>query len=137
MKAISLKQPYATWVANGSKTIETRKWTTEYRGRLLIVSSKNPDLLQSFPTLEEQLDQFPLGYALATVELVDCRPMTKSDELAALCEIYPKAHAWILEDPKTFHPFKVKGALSIFEVEVPDDLDPETKAILSQESLYR
>lgn len=31
-KAISLKQPWANWVAEGKKMIETRKWTTRYRG---------------------------------------------------------------------------------------------------------
>ncbi|MBI2066116.1 ASCH domain-containing protein [Candidatus Woesebacteria bacterium] len=43
-KAISLKQPWANLVASGKKTIETRKWTTNYRGDLVICSSKKPDI---------------------------------------------------------------------------------------------
>lgn len=33
-KALSVKQPYASMIAQGSKTIETRNWPTEYRGDL-------------------------------------------------------------------------------------------------------
>lgn len=40
MKALSIIQPWATWIANGHKSIECRTWKTPYRGRLLIVSSK-------------------------------------------------------------------------------------------------
>lgn len=36
MRAITLTQPWATLVALGAKTVETRSWGTSYRGRLLI-----------------------------------------------------------------------------------------------------
>ena len=41
MKCLSLKQPYAILLANGKKTIETRKWNTKFRGDFLIHASKN------------------------------------------------------------------------------------------------
>ena len=103
MKAISLKQPWANYIASGEKTIETRKWSTKYRGELLIVSSKYPEIP-------------PAGQALAVVELVDCRPMVKADEKAAMCEVYPKAHSWFLKNVRRIKPFPVKGQLSIYEV---------------------
>ncbi len=103
MKAISLKQPFANWVAEGKKTIETRTWPTKYRGPLLIVSSKSPKIE-------------PAGFAVAIATVVDCRPMTEQDEPAACCKIYPKAWAWILEDIRPIKPFPVKGALGIYEV---------------------
>ena len=34
MNVLSLTEPYATLIKNGSKTIETRSWKTNYRGRL-------------------------------------------------------------------------------------------------------
>lgn len=37
---MSLKQPYATLLATGIKTIETRKWNTGFRGDFLIHASK-------------------------------------------------------------------------------------------------
>lgn len=32
MKVLSIKEPYATLIANGDKLIETRSWKTNYRG---------------------------------------------------------------------------------------------------------
>ena len=104
MKAISLKQPWANYIASGEKTIETRKWSTKHRGKLLIVSSKSPNIP-------------PAGYALAIAELVDCRPMVKADEKAAMCEVYPKAHSWILKNIRRIKPFPIKGQLNLYEVD--------------------
>ena len=104
MKAISLKQPWANYVASGKKTIETRKWATKHRGELLIVSSKSPDIP-------------PAGYALAVAELIECRPMVKSDEKAAMCGVYPKARSWILKNIRRIKPFPVKGQLNLYEVD--------------------
>jgi ASCH domain. len=41
MKAISLKEPWASLMLEGKKTIETRVWKTNYRGKLLLCASKN------------------------------------------------------------------------------------------------
>jgi ASCH domain len=43
LKCLSLRQPYAELVAAGRKTIETRKWNTNFRGKFLIHSSKTID----------------------------------------------------------------------------------------------
>ena len=40
MKAITLTQPWATLVAIGAKKIETRSWSTAYRGPLAIHAAK-------------------------------------------------------------------------------------------------
>lgn len=40
MRGFSLTQPWATLVAIGSKRIETRSWSTAYRGDLLIHAAK-------------------------------------------------------------------------------------------------
>lgn len=40
MKAISLWQPWATLIAIGAKSIETRGWPTDYRGWLAIHAAK-------------------------------------------------------------------------------------------------
>lgn len=114
MKALSLKQPYASWVAEGKKTIETRTWRTKYRGALLICSSKA--FHEDFDSTDPHVKFLPLGMALATVNLLDCRPMVEGDEEAACCELYDGAYAWILTGVKRITPFPVKGQLSIFEV---------------------
>lgn len=108
MKALSVKQPWASMIASGEKTIETRLWRTDYRGELLIVSSKSPRIE-------------PAGYALAIATLVDCRLMTSADETAARCEWYPGAFAWMLGDIKRVDPWPVSGRLGLYEVEVAAD----------------
>ena len=75
MKALSIKQPWASLVATGVKTVECRTWKTKYRGPLLICSSKG-DI-----AIDDDGDSLvlPGGMALAVVELLDIRPMTKAD----------------------------------------------------------
>jgi hypothetical protein len=43
MKSLSLKQPYAELLISGKKTIELRKWNTNFRGHFLVHASKNVD----------------------------------------------------------------------------------------------
>ncbi len=40
MKALSIRQPWAWLIAHGYKDIENRKWSTNYRGPLLIHAAK-------------------------------------------------------------------------------------------------
>jgi hypothetical protein len=118
-KAISLKQPWANLVAEGKKTIETRKWQTKYRGDLIICSSKT-------------VDTYPAGYALCIVELYDIRPMEVKDEKQACYEIYPNAYSWLLRNLRKIDPiFPVKGQLSIFEINVPKNIKIDYKNSIS------
>lgn len=107
MKGLSIRQPWVNLILTGHKTIETRTWSTKYRGDLLIVASKSPRIE-------------PYGCAVAVVTLSDVRVMTKQDESYACCEIYPKAHSWVLTNLRPIMPIPMKGALGIFNV----DLDP-------------
>lgn len=43
MKVLSVKQPWAEFIASGRKTVETRTWRTKYRGPLLICADKTID----------------------------------------------------------------------------------------------
>ena len=106
-KAISLKQPWANLVASGKKTIETRKWTTKYRGDLVICSSKKPNI-------------HPAGYALCIVELYDIKPMKIDHEKIACTKVYPGAYSWFLRNLRQINPpILVKGSLGIFELGIP------------------
>jgi hypothetical protein len=109
MRALSLQQPWANLVAEGRKTLETRKWQTPYRGDILIISSRKPAIT-------------PAGYALAIVRLVHIRKMVREDENAACISLYPGAYAWELEDLRVVEPFPMKGSLGLFWVEVDKDL---------------
>lgn len=115
MKAILLKQPWANLIAQGKKTIETRTWTTPYRGDLVICSSKSG-----------KID--PRGYALCIVDLYDIRHMRPEDEKGAMCERYPGAYSWFLRNVRNFDPiFQVSGQLGLFEIEIPDNINSTKK----------
>ncbi len=84
MKALTIRQPWASLVAIGAKRIETRSWATNYRGVLCIHSSKNilgQDLYICYqePFLSALMKGgidlpggLPLGRIIATARLVDC-----------------------------------------------------------------
>lgn len=94
MRAISLWQPWATAVAIGSKTIETRHWATDYRGPLVIHAAKRcvmhemlyyaccwnwcaamaPAGWRMGKSTDELLATMPFGALVGVVDLVDCRP---------------------------------------------------------------
>lgn len=60
MKALTMTQPWATLVALGENTIETRSWSTRYRGPLAIHSAK------AFPPATRALcDEEPYRSVLA------------------------------------------------------------------------
>lgn len=107
MKALSVKQPWANLIATGKKTIETRQWKTDYRGTILICSTKMPDIS-------------PAGAALAVANLIDCRSMSVLDEPKALCSKYDGAFAWVLDGIRPIKTFPVRGELGLFDVSLEE-----------------
>ncbi|HUU33699.1 MAG TPA: ASCH domain-containing protein, partial [Vicinamibacterales bacterium] len=91
IKALSLHQPWATWIAEGHKTAETRMWDTRYRGPLLICASRhgahrNGDQAWVLARdTDERLREFPVGVALCIAELTYTDRMMPADEPFALC----------------------------------------------------
>lgn len=124
MKALSIKQPWANMIAGGKKVIETRKWSTKYRGPLLIVASLKPDLTALPETTDPKLnakvvkEHGPYGCAIATAYLAGCRRMMREDEYPARCKLYRGAFAWDLVNIQRIKPFPVKGRLGLYEVEM-------------------
>jgi len=110
MKALSLTQPYANWICDGSKPIETRTWQTGYRGDLLICATKQK-------VYHEGVLIEPIGVALCVVEIVDCTPMAPHDEIAARVKWRPELWSWLIENVRKIKPFPVKGQLRIFNVD--------------------
>ncbi len=53
--ALSLRQPWATLLVCGVKTIEIRRWQTKQRGRVLIHAAKLPDEREAVKALAERL----------------------------------------------------------------------------------
>ena len=97
MKMLTLTQPWATLVAIGAKTIETRSWATDYCGPLAIHAAKGfPDWAQGFASKYPAYDalaktgyhtivdrqgvshNLPRGCVVATCRLVGCFRITRS-----------------------------------------------------------
>jgi len=132
MKALSMHQPWAQMILDGVKTIETRKWSTNYRGEILICASKQFDFAIPLSTQRILHDEknhynisflFPIGVTLCIADLVDCRKMTHEDETEACIEVYPKAHSLILQNVRRVRqlelPKEIKWRLGLFPV--PDE----------------
>lgn len=130
MKAISLWQPWASYIAVGAKRFETRSWGTRYRGSLAIHAAKRPltelerDLLEEWP-LPFGARDVPLGALVATANLVDCFEMQRDEgpdkRETALGDWFPGRFAWALIDVRPLAvPIPYRGAQGLFDV--PDDI---------------
>ncbi|MET0373983.1 MAG: ASCH domain-containing protein [Rhizorhabdus sp.] len=78
MRAVSLWQPWASAVAVGNKSIETRHWTTKYRGPIAIHAAKRwARDEREFASVEHALGRLPkrlpLGAYVAVADLVDVK----------------------------------------------------------------
>lgn len=113
MLALSIRQPWASLIAMGAKTVEVRSWSTPHRGPLLIHASGRDCECDGVTA--------PAGYAIAVVDVLDVRPMTAADLEAACMEELPEgAFAWVLGNARQIEPFALKGRLNLFET----DCDP-------------
>ena len=120
MRAISLHQPWATWIAQGKKTIESRTWSVGFLGPIVICSTKQP-----------KINGHLCGYALCTARIVDCRKFTKDDLEAACMKEMPdyQLWAWVLENITPIEPFSVKGTQGFYEVDDSLIRPPQTANI--------
>ncbi len=130
MKALSVKQPWASLIAEGHKHIEVRTQRTHYRGPVLICSSLKRDSSRSGQRTEALLVNehnhlpFELGKALAVVDLIDCREFEVEDQSGAFYPNWsPKSKAWVLSNPRPLKPFPVKGRLGLWNYGSEDDCD--------------
>ena len=82
MKVLSLTEPLATLIKKGVKTIETRSWKTNYRGKLYIHASSTriPREYMANQELMSLVDIEELSYGniVCCCELTDCVLMTDS-----------------------------------------------------------
>lgn len=131
MKVLSLTEPFATLIKNGIKTIETRSWKTNYRGRLYIHASstkipreyKINENLMSFINLNE----LSYGNIICYCDLVDCIEMTdqfiegiKKNKKEYIVGMYSKGrYAWILKNVQVLdYPIPAKGHLGVWNLDL-------------------
>jgi hypothetical protein len=125
MKTLSLKQPFAELILQGRKTIELRKWNTQFRGEFLVHSSKIPNLeaMKKFG-----FNDLPCGFILGKVELVDVKHYPNElehskDKDKHLADFTWGSYGFILNNPKRFdNPIPTKGNLGFWEFELPNKI---------------
>lgn len=128
MKAITIKQPFASLIAAGLKEYEFRTWKTKYRGEILIHAGKGIDkkAMKKFKHLNLE---YPSGCIIAKVTLSDC--IKVDDELRKElsernAEIYSsiikhtewEGYGFKLENIVKTEPIPAKGKLSIWEFDM-------------------
>ena len=143
MKAITVKQPWASLITSGIKNIENRTWKTNFRGRVLIHAgaAKTSGLMARYLN-NEQLLAFrekigwsgldflePQGAIIGSVEIVDCvinHPSIWAEKtewkygvsgpVGNQEYIHPVIWNWVLSHPIQFlKPIPTKGKLSFWD----------------------
>lgn len=124
MKAITLKQPWATLVAEGLKKYEFRSWKYSYRGEILIHAGKgvDKDALKKFEHLNLS---FPVSRIVARVKILDCielneevnKKINEENELVYGHNLDRTGYAWKLELIEKINEEKeVKGKQGIWNL---------------------
>lgn len=118
MKTLSLKQPFAELILQGKKTIELRKWNTNFRGEFLIHASKIPD--------EEAMKHFnfqnlPTGAIVGKANLTNVKKYSNKKEFEKDKTQHLASEEWgnygfILTNIKRFvKPIEAKGKLGFWD----------------------
>ena len=71
MKVITIKQPFATLIAEGLKEYEFRTWKTKFRGDILIHAGKGIDK-KAMKRYEHLNLEYPSGQIIAKATITDC-----------------------------------------------------------------
>jgi hypothetical protein len=83
LPVLSVRQPWASYLAGGLKSIELRTWSTDYRGWLWIHAAKQLDL-DAMEIYDLEPTHFPTGGLLAIAQLAACTPIESPSQWAAL-----------------------------------------------------
>lgn len=132
MKALTLWQPWASAIAAGLKTYETRSWSTVHRGLLAIHASQ-----RKYPPMwpvgcigvADLALPLPLGAVVCIVRLIDVCPTKNlttdalfpfSEQERSWGDYTPGRFAWKLELVEVFtEPIPAKGKQGLWEWEKP------------------
>ena len=123
MKAITIKQPWASLIINGYKKYEFRTWKTNYRGKVLIHAglSIEKENIERFKHLNLNYD---FGCIIGEAEIVDCifvDDKFKEELIKIDNEVYKNSsgYGFKLENiVKYEEPIYCKGKLSFWEYDL-------------------
>lgn len=126
MKVITIKQPFATLIAEGLKEYEFRTWKTKYRGEILIHAGKRIDK-KAMKRYEHLNLEYPIGQIIAKATITDClyvddklKQELKEKNSLVYYGILNDDNSWDgygfkLENIKKIPPIEVNGKLSLWD----------------------
>ncbi len=130
--ALSIRQPWATLIMAGIKTIEIRSWATQIREKIAIHASSiiddHPPAWKLVPTDYQQLAQLR-GGVIGVAELVQCRLYRTLTEFSQdnaehwneMEWFSPPRFGFVLERPRIVSFRKMKGNARFFFVSDPEN----------------
>jgi hypothetical protein len=116
MKALSIRQPWASMIVLGLKPVENRSWKSNFRGRMLIHAGKKFDqeganwVIETFPDLQEHVlaAKNLCGGFIGAVTMADCVEHFDSPWFFG-------PRGFVFEDPESFDLQPFKGRLGFFD----------------------
>lgn len=124
MKVITIKQPFATLIAEGLKEYEFRTWRTKYRGEVLIHAGKGIDK-KAMKKFEYLNLEYPSGCIIAKATITDCiiiddkmrRKLKEKNSLvysSIIKNIEWNGYGFKLENVQKIEPISINGKLSLW-----------------------
>ena len=117
MRALTIRQPWASLIICGEKDVENRTWTTRYRGPLAVHAGyrADHDLQPWQQDIVERLNTLPRG---AIIGIVDLRDIV-SDSSSRWAET--GHYHWVLTNQRPIEPVPMRGRLGLWtpDVEIP------------------
>lgn len=130
MKAITIKQPWATLIMEGYKEYEFRTWKTKYRGEILIHAGKSLDK-KAMKRFEHLNLEYPVGKIIAKATITNCikvddelrNILARKDPLVYQGVISKSSKDWNgygfkLENIQKIEPINANGKLSFWDFDI-------------------
>lgn len=135
MKVLTIKQPWATLIAEGIKKYEFRSWPTKYRGKILIHAGLSYDSLAMKKLFSKDFD-YPSGALIAEAQIVDVIKVDEAfrqrlqRENAQVYENIITDHTWQgyafkLANIKKIKPIEIKGKLGFWNYDYDYEIIPK------------
>ena len=136
MKALSIKQPWASLIAHGIKDIKNRTWRTHFRGKIYVhASAKKATGITTSTLSDEQWNTVPnvaakgleVSAIIGEVEIIDCvinHPSVWAEPTATTPDgkkiVEKPIYNWVLANPVLYEKpiLNVKGKLSFWKPDI-------------------
>ena len=122
MKALTIKEPWASLIIEEYKKYEFRSWKTKYRGKILIHAggSVEKDIINRFSDYDININP---GYIIGHATIVDCilvdeefnKKLRNIDPVVYGRSNHTETYAWNLENVVKYeNPIPCKGKLGLW-----------------------